>query len=213
MSMTNTDISLREIKKARAKIALYEASLSLMADKMFHEVMVEDICRKAELSRVTFFKFFPKKEDVLIYFMQIWLTERIIEIKNEHKRGFDAIRHLLYKIGEQSQEITGIMPSLISFLAQMKMHPCLQELSRAEVFLLFPDEEEIGGKEPNLLELFKRSMLEAEEAGQLKRGISIDDAVKIMLTIFYGAFLTAHQYASTDISGFYEIHLQLLENQ
>ena len=212
MSMTNTDISLREIKKARAKIALYEASLSLMEDKMFHEVMVEDICQKAELSRVTFFKFFPKKEDVLIYFMQIWLTERIIEIESMHKHGFDAIRHLLYKVGEQAGTITGIMPSLISFLAQMKMHPNLQDLSRAEIRLLFPGEEEIGSKAPNLYELFKRSMSEAAELQQLKQGISVDDAVKILFTIFYGSFLTAQQYASTDIIGFYEVHLQLLEN-
>lgn len=211
--MTNTDISLREIKKARAKIALYEASLSLMEDKMFHEVMVGEICQKVELSRVTFFKFFPKKEDVLIYFMQIWLTERIIEIEHLQKRGFDAIRHLLYKVGEQARTITGIMPSLISFLAQMKMHPHLQVLSRAEIRLLFPDAEEIGSQAPNLYELFKRCMAEAAELQQLKQGISVDNAVKVLFTIFYGSFLTAQQYASTDINGFYEVHLQLLENQ
>ncbi|WMT43167.1 TetR/AcrR family transcriptional regulator [Paenibacillus sp. D2_2] len=210
--MANTDISLREIKKARAKIALYEASLSLMEDKMFHEVMVEEICQIAELSRVTFFKFFPKKEDVLIYFMQIWLTERIIEIENMNKHSFDAIRHLLYKVGEQAETITGVMPSLISFLAQMKMHPALQDLSKAEIRLLFPQEEEIGGKTPNLYDLFKRSMIEAEGSGQLKQGISVEIAVKILFTIFYGSFLTAQQYASTDIIGFYEAHLQLLEN-
>ncbi|RJX39280.1 TetR/AcrR family transcriptional regulator [Paenibacillus pinisoli] len=211
MLVVIADISLREIKKARAKIALYEASLSLMEDKMFHEVMLEDICRQAEVSRVTFFKFFPKKEDVLVYFMRVWLTERIIEIEQEKKMGFDAIRHLLYKVAEQTKVTPGILPSLISFLAEMRMHPHLQELTEAEVCLLFPDHEEIGSSTPDLYKIFHTSMEYAEKNGTLKEGISLDRAVKVLFTIFYGSFLTAQQYASTDIIGFYEIHLQLLE--
>ncbi|MFI2859004.1 TetR/AcrR family transcriptional regulator [Paenibacillus sp. JSM ZJ436] len=207
-----TDTSLREIKKARTKIALYEASLSLMEDKMFHEVMVEDICRKAEVSRVTFFKFYPKKEDVLVYFMRVWLTGRIIEIERDHRRGFASIRYLLQKVAEQSHHMPGILPSLISFLAEMKMHPHLQELSQAEIKLLFPGNEEIGSATPDLYRFFLRSMNEAQEEGTLRQDVSAEDAVKILFTIFYGSYLTAQQYASADVIGFYEIHLRLLEH-
>lgn len=207
-----TDLSLREIKKARTKLALYEAGMALMQDKMFHEVMLEDICRNAEVSRVTFFKFFPKKEDLLIYFMRVWLTERIIEIETEKMRGFDAVRHLLNKVAEQTENMPGILPSLISFLAEMKMHPRLQEMSEAEVRLLFPEHEEIGSRMPDLHELFSRAMKEAEQDGKLKRDIPVKDAVKVLFTIFYGSFLTAQQYASKDIIGFYELHLKLLES-
>lgn len=211
--MDYTDIPLRELKKARTKVALYEAALSLIEDKMFWEVMLDDICRKAEVSRVTYFKFFQRKEDLLVYFMRVWLTERIIEIEVEKKHGFDATRHLLYKLAEQAKEKQGIMPSLISFLVEMKMHPCMPEMSEAEVRLLFPGHEEIGSRTPNMFELFQRWMTEASAGGELKKEVSVDMAVQSLFTIFYGAFLTANLYGSKDFEAFYDNHLQLIENR
>ncbi|WP_059051950.1 TetR/AcrR family transcriptional regulator [Paenibacillus senegalimassiliensis] len=206
-----SNIPLRELKKARAKLALYHSALELIEKKMFHEVMLEDICRKAEVSRVTFFKFFPKKEDVLVYFMRVWLTERIIEIDTLQKRGFDAIRHLLIQVANQAEDKPGLLPSLISFLAEMNMHPAMPELSEAEVRLLFPEHIEAGRATPDMLDLFTRAMEEAHDAGTLNPLISIDTASKVLFTIFYGTYLTAQQFGSEDIIGFYEEHLQLLE--
>lgn len=209
--MSITGLSLREIKKARTKKTIYEAFLELMGEKMFHEVMLEDICRQAEVSRVTFFKFFPKKEDLLVYFMRIWLTERIIELETEQQQGFAAVRHLLRKVAEQSERMPGILPSLISLLAELKMHPRLQEMSEAEVRLFFPDHVELASRVPDLHDLFRRAMEEAARQGTLREDITIEQAVKILFTIFYGSYLTAQQFSSPDILGFYELHLQLLE--
>ncbi|TCZ78917.1 TetR/AcrR family transcriptional regulator [Paenibacillus albiflavus] len=211
--MANTDISLRELKKARTKLTLYEALLSLIGDKMFHELMLEDICRHAEVSRVTFFKFFQRKEDLLIYFMRVWLTERVIEIEVGKKRGFDAVRHILWCVAEQAKRQRGIMPSLISFLAQMNMHPRMPVLSDAEVRMLFPDHEEIGAQEPDMYLMFRQFMMEANTEGRLKEDVTMDLAIQSLFTIFYGAFLTANLYGSTEIETFYENHLQLIEKR
>lgn len=210
--MPHSDIPLRELKKARNKVALYEASLSLIEGKMFREVMLDDICRKAEVSRVTFFKYFQRKEDLLVYFMRVWLTNRIIEIEAEGKREFSAVRHLMIKVAEQTREKPGLMPSLISFLAEMKMHPCMPEMSHAEVRLLFPGHEEIGAQAPNMFDLFQRCMIEANRNGKLRKDVTVDMAVKVLFTVFYGAFLSAQLYASSEIVNFYEVHLQLLEH-
>ncbi|MGG3504344.1 helix-turn-helix domain-containing protein [Paenibacillus lautus] len=205
------DIPLRELKKAKNKIALYEAALSLMSDRMFSQVMVEDICRRAEISKVTFFKFYQRKEDLLIYFMRVWLTERVIEIDTEGKKGFQAFRHLLSQVANEHQVRPGMMPSLISFLAEQNMQPCMPELSSAEVSLLFPGHEEAGSKSPNMYDLFQQFMKEEEQAGRLNKVFTLEQAVQICFTIFYGAFLTAQLYNSTEISRFYETHLGLLE--
>ncbi|WP_442600715.1 TetR/AcrR family transcriptional regulator [Paenibacillus sp. KN14-4R] len=210
--MILSDIPLRELKKARNKIALYEASLSLMGEKMFREVMLDDICRKAEVSRVTFFKYFERKEDLLLYFMRVWLTERIIEIEDEGKSGFSSVRHLMHKVAEQNRERPGLMPSLISFLAEMKMHPCMPEMSQAETLLLFPNHEDIGAQSPNMFDLFHRCMTEAKMNGKLKNGITVEMAVQVLFTVFYGAFLTAQLYDSSEVSNVYDAHLQLIEN-
>ncbi|WP_042169438.1 TetR/AcrR family transcriptional regulator [Paenibacillus gorillae] len=210
--MTLADIPLRELKKARNKVALYNASLSLMGEKMFREVMLDDICREAEVSRVTFFKYFQRKEDLLLYFMRVWLTERIIEIEAEGMSGFTAVRHLIGKVAEQNKQRIGLMPSLISFLAEMKMHPDMPEMSKAEVLLLFPHHVKLGSQSPNMFELFHQCMTEAHTSGKLRSGITVDRAVQLLLTIFYGAFLTAQLYNSPDVADVYETHLLLLEN-
>ncbi|MCR8645507.1 TetR/AcrR family transcriptional regulator [Paenibacillus sp. N1-5-1-14] len=210
--MNLSDIPLRELKKARNKVALYEASLSLIGEKMFREVMLDDICRKAEVSRVTFFKYFQKKEDLLLYFMRVWLTERIIEIKDEDKSGFSSVRHLLHKVADQNRERPGLMPSLISFLVEMKMHPCMPEMSRAETLLLFPNHEDIGAQTPNMFDLFHRCMTEAKRNGKLKNDITLEMAVQVLFTVFYGAFLTAQLYDPSEVLNVYDAHLQLIEN-
>lgn len=211
--MQYSEIPLRELKKAKNKIALYEASLSLMEDRMFSQVMLEDICKRAEISKVTFFKFYQRKEDVLIYFMRVWLTERIIEIDNQGKKGFQAFRHLLLHIAEENKVRPGMMPSLISFLAEQNMQPCMPELSPAEVSLLFPGQEEEGSQSPNMFALFLRFMEEEEQSGNLNKHLTLEQAVQICFTIFYGAFLTAQLYNSPEIGHFYETHLRLLENK
>ncbi|KOP69156.1 transcriptional regulator [Bacillus sp. FJAT-18019] len=208
-----SEIPLRELKKATNKITLYEAALSMMRDRMFSQVMLEDICKRAEISKVTFFKFYQRKEELLIYFMRIWLTKRIIEINAEGKRGFQAFRHLLYQVAKEHQIRPGMMPSLISFLAEQNMQPCMPELSPAEVSLLFPGHEEAGSKSPNMYDLFQQFMKEEDQAGRLNKALTLEQAVQICFTIFYGAFLTAQLYNSTEIDRFYETHLGLLETK
>ncbi|GGO05451.1 TetR/AcrR family transcriptional regulator [Saccharibacillus kuerlensis] len=209
--MEKSSYSLREVKKARTKIALYEAGLSLMKERKFSEIMVDEICRKAEVSKVTFFKCFPQKEALLVYFMRVWLTNRILEIDEAGKRGFNGIRHLLNSVAEWNEIVPGVMPSLIAFLAEKDMHPLMPELSEAEVHLLFSGNEEQGSETPVLPFLFHRCMKEAEQDGTLDPSLAVDDAVKLLSTVFYGAFLTARLYASRDIQGFYELHLSRLE--
>lgn len=204
------EFSLRELNKAKSKIAFYEAALLLIEDKMFGDLMLNDICKSAGLSRVTFFKFFKHKDDLLIYYMRIWLTERIIEISLEHKRGFTAVRHLLGKVVEQTNTNKGLMPSLISFLAGKNMHPDMPELSPAEVALLFPGHQDIASRKPNMLAFFHQCITEAEQDGQLKPLLTVEVCVQLLFTIFYGAFLTGQIYGTSDLAVVYETHLQVI---
>jgi len=204
-------LPLREIKKARSKIALAKAGLELIGKTSFKAVKLEDICEKAEVSKVTFFKFFPQKEDLLIYFMRLWLTDRMIELKERPKRGIEAIRHLLRTVSSGAGERPGLMLSLIGYLSEVNMHPNMPTLSEAEIHLLYPGKEALVDAEPPTLgALFCRFIEEAKEDGSIPAQASTDDLVKAMFTIFYGAYLTAHLYNSDQFMEFYDLHLNLL---
>jgi len=204
-------LPLREIKKARSKIAILNATFELIGETSFREVKLEDICRKAEVSMVTFFKFFPQKEELLIYFMRLWLTDRLIELRLQPKRGIEAIRHLFHTVASGASRKPGLMLSLIGYLSEVSMHPNMPVLSEAEIQILYPGKEDLVDAEaPNLGELFYRFIEEAKEDGDIPDRFPTDDLVKAMFTIFYGAYLTAHIYSSNQFMEFYDLHLKML---
>ncbi|USG67159.1 TetR/AcrR family transcriptional regulator [Brevibacillus ruminantium] len=204
-------VPLREWKKAKTKQALLQACLELVGEKSFREVYVDELCRKVEISKVTFFRFFPKKEDLLLYFMRLWLTDRLLELAESPKRGLQALRHLFQKLDEDAKENPGIMLSLIGFLTEEKMHPCMPELTEAEYHLYYPGKEERAASlAPSLYELFQRCVEEAMEDREIAADRDVNELVIGLFTIFYGAYLTTHLYQSQDFISFYELHLKLL---
>lgn len=204
------NISLRELKKARSKLAIYEASLELIGKSSFREVRLEEICAAAEVSKVTFFKFFPQKEDVLVYFMYVWLLQRMLEIEDQGLKGVAAIRHILRQVAEGHGNNPGLMLSLIAFLAESKMHPCMPKLSNEEYELLFGEaKERAKSLRVDLLALFYQLVQEAKEAGECTRQEDSAIIAQWLATLFYGAYLTAHT-CSRDVMRTYEEHLKLL---
>ncbi len=55
----------REMKKARTRVALVEAALELFRERGFEDTTIDDIAARAEVSRRTFFRYFPTKEMVV----------------------------------------------------------------------------------------------------------------------------------------------------
>ena len=84
-------MSLRKEKAARLKLAVLEQTVRLIGKKPFDDLYVEDICDKVKISKVTLFKYFATKEDILSYYFRVWCLRRVVEL-----RGFNRTFHTYF---------------------------------------------------------------------------------------------------------------------
>lgn len=73
----------REFKKENTREQILKAAIDLFAGKGFEQTTVESITRKAKIAKGTFYNFFEKKEDVLLYFLDKEISKSGEEIERK----------------------------------------------------------------------------------------------------------------------------------
>ncbi len=191
-------MSLRKEKAARLKVQVLEHTLKLIGKKPFEDVYVEDICEKVKISKVTFFKYFPQKEDVLLYHFRIWCLARSVDLHLKNREGLQGVYFLLDKLGDECEHHPGLMLSLVGYLADSKRPPKPFPVKPEEKKLLFPDMADITGIEILSLEqMLEKFVLEAIMKKEITRTSATRDITNLLVTVFLGSIVSAHLIQQT----------------
>ena len=113
-------VGKRAHRAARIKVNIFKALLKLSGNKQLDEISVDALCTDSGISKVTFFKYFPQKEDVLFYFIRIWCFDRALELRSNNKSGMHGIYFIFERMAETYDRYPGLVMSSLAALASQK---------------------------------------------------------------------------------------------
>jgi AcrR family transcriptional regulator len=204
-------MNLRKEKAARLKIQILDTTLKLIGKKPFEDLYVDDLCAKVKISKVTFFKYFPQKEDILLYYFRVWCLDRAVDLKNRPKEGLQGIYFLSDKLSEECENHPGLMLSLIGYLADLKRPPKPFTVRPEEKQLLFPDREELHSIEIlSLDQMLEKFTLEAIFKKEITKTSSTRDITNLFMTVLLGSIVTAHTNQVSPVKFFFRKNIDLV---
>jgi AcrR family transcriptional regulator len=204
-------MSLRKEKAARLKLSVLDQTIKLIGKKSFDDLYVEEICNKVKISKVTLFKYFPQKADILLYFFRVWCLRRAVDLRDKPKEGIQGILFLFDKLGEDCENRPGIILSFFAYLADLKRTPRPFPVKVEEKRLLFPDVPDIQSIEiQSVDQMFEKFALEAIFKKEITKTTSTRDVTSILSSIFYGSIITAHINQLTNLKFLFRRNVELL---
>lgn len=206
-------LPLREKKFARVRLAILSVVLQLMKERPLADISVREICELTQVAPATFFNYFPSKEDVLIYYMQLWSIPVTLQCRAVAAQGtvLDAIITVFDYTAREMELYPRLMFEIIAYIAHATEPPHPSSLTRAERLLAFPDLLGAEEVEPQSIdELFTEQLKQAVHIGELPSSLEIDAVALLLKTIFYGVPLATRREGIRSIRRTYHEALDVL---
>lgn len=183
-------MSLRREKSAKLKFQLLENTLKMVGRRSFDDLHIEDLCARVKISKVTFFKYFPQKEDLLLYYFRIWCFKCAVELTIKPREGKQGIFWLFDKLSEAYEEYPGILTGLVGYLPDMKRSPKPFPVKPEEKKLFNP--EHAGVEILSVDQMLEKFVLEAIFRKEITRTTSTRDLTNMLNALFFGSVIIAY---------------------
>ena len=205
--------SLRERKFAKTRLALADAASHHLEAAPLESLSVKSLCERVQISEATFFNYFPKKEDLVVYLDRLWTLELnwYGQQAMQQHQGLAVIESLFRYTSIQIQKKPGLMGEIIAHEARSRERRPGPEITQAERMLAFSDLDGIESSPDDSLEgLLRDSLQAAIEQGELPENTAISAAMVGLVSIFYGVPLALQHSNPAVIAAMYRQQLELL---
>lgn len=220
--MTNLkQFSLREKKKAMTRLAILDAVINRLNDKPLADITIEDICEDVQMSKGTFFQYFPQKTDVLVFYGLLWNLEAMwmATCSPDLSPGVAAIEHIFSILGRQVEahpqlwmelvSVRALQPKKFAEMGTRKSH----QIPEVERLIRFPGLEGIESiPEGNFRQFFLYNLNAAIRKKELPETTDIDMAFMSLASIFYGIPLMSFDKDPVNCSAAFKKQIALVWN-
>ena len=209
----STRPSLRERKFAKTRLSLAEVAAQHMEVAAFETLSVKALCERVQVSEATFFNYFPKKDDLIVYLDRLWTLELNWYARQsaEQHSGLAVIEAMFRYTAIQVQKKPGLMGEIIAHEARARERSADPKITRAERMLAFPDLDGIGEMPDDSLEHILRAALqEGIDRGELPANTAVTAAMVGLVSIFYGVPLALQHNNPAAIGAMYLQQLAIL---
>jgi AcrR family transcriptional regulator len=210
---TFSALPLRARKYAQTKIGLLRAAIAALAERPLDLVPVKDLCAAVSISEASFFNYFPRKSDLLVYFVQLWSVEMAWHARRlaREKGGLAAIEGIFAVTARRIADHPAVMGEIIAHQARMSEAPELGEITLAERLLAYPDLDGIADVPAAGLDAIVPPLLEqAVASGELPRHVDRSAALLAIASIFFGVPIVFRRLDVAAIEPMYREQLRLV---
>ncbi|MDF2947152.1 MAG: hypothetical protein K0S51_1831 [Bacillales bacterium] len=201
------NMPLRERKKYQTMANILDAFILSLKKNNFNDILIEDICNQISISKVTFFRYFSTKEEVLDYFVLRWCYQRSLEIFNKKYIGVAGLYHVFQSTAEIPNS-ERIFVALINYYSKLKDKPTFKELSKYERYIISNSTDDaVDIKLYSLKEILNYYLQEIENIDKSKLNVYLDHLV----TLFYGVPFHVHiDMSGESLVNAYKRHLDII---
>ncbi|MBM3177161.1 MAG: helix-turn-helix transcriptional regulator [Bacteroidetes bacterium] len=204
-------MELRKLKAAKLKLAVLDQSLRSIGKKPFQDLHITEICKRVDVSKVTFFNYFDIKEDLLLYYHRIWCFRRCVELSDKPKHGLAGIYFLGEKLATSAENNPGFLYSWLGYLNDQKKSPKPFAVKPEEKTLLYPDKKNASEIEIRSVEqMVEGFVLESILKKEITTSAATKELTGIVLATLYGSLTVAHVGRQSSVTTHVKRTLDLL---
>jgi AcrR family transcriptional regulator len=210
---------LRERKKAITRLAILDAVINRLTGKLLSDITIEEICEDVQISRGTFFQYFPQKTDVLVFYGLLWNLEAMwtATCSPDVSSGINAIEQMFKTLSHQVETHPRLWMEILSIralqpekFAKMGTRET-DQISEIERLIRFPELPGIESiPEGNFRQFFLYNLHAAVDKKELPETTEIENAFLSLACIFYGIPLMSFDKSPVRCSSAFDNQLDLL---
>lgn len=186
---TFEDLPLRARKAAQTKLALFEAMMQALPDSSFRFIRVTDLCAEVGISEPTFFSYFEKKSDLLVYAIMLWGIETHWHLRRmePQRSARESTEWVFREMAKSTLKHRRLTAELLARQALRETPPKFIDPSLAERLLRFPGKPGIEDcPAEGIVGIFTMLIERAHKKGELPKKVDREALLLSLISILWG---------------------------